>query len=144
MLRFGLNLLLTCYTVEKEICDYIFDNCTFSFFSDQAVWKFAGMVQEVNVARIQKLHLEVPLFYHSDIRRWGELFEKVLLKAFVGLKEIIIDLQPRRQVWVSRQPTALQEWIGALKPLAAIKGRGTLHAMNEEDFFSNVASFPVY
>ncbi|KAG7008525.1 hypothetical protein G7Y79_00005g016660 [Physcia stellaris] len=126
MLRFGLNLLLTCYTIEKEICDYVFDVCTFSFFSDQAVWKFAGMVQEANVARIQKLHLEVPLFYNTDVRRWSELFEKVLLTKFVGLKQIIIDLQPRRQVWVGRQPTALQEWISAMKPLAAIKGPGVL------------------
>ena len=78
------------------------------------------MVQEVNVARIQKLHIEVPLFYHTDIRRWGELFEKIVLKQFVGLKRIEIDLQPRREVWVGRGFIALQEWISALKPVAAI------------------------
>lgn len=138
MLRFGLNLLLTCHTLERELCDYVFDVCTFSFYSDQAVWKFAGMVQETNVSRIQKLHLDVPLFYNTDIRRWSELFEKVVVKKFVELKYVEVDLQPRREVWVGRQPAALQEWISALKPLAAIKGGGTLHSMSELDFFSNL------
>ena len=119
-LRFGLDLLLTCRFIEQELDGFIFDRCTFSFHSDQALWKFVGMVSDTNLARIRKLHLDMVLFDVRDMFKWDEVFNRVVLKKLSGLQYVSVDIQLANLSRVD-EAAVLRQCTGFAMPLVAIK-----------------------
>lgn len=121
-LRFGLHLLLTCRFIEKELDGFIFDRCTFSFHSDQALWKFVGMVSDRNLARIQKLNLDIALSSGWNMPEWDKVIEMVVFKKFNSLQYVSVDLRPPVNRFLRRdEATFLRLCADFTKPLKAIK-----------------------
>ena len=134
-LRFDRHLLLTCRSIEEEVDNFIFDRCTFSFQSDQALWKFVGMVSDTNLARIQKLSLDIVLCSFADMSKWYKAIEMVVFKNFNGLQHVNVDLQPGSRYWEITEAACLQQCRRCLKWLRATKKGRTLK-------WSDVSSFP--
>ena len=144
-LKSGLNLLLTCRDLEEEVDSFVWTKATFFFFSDQALFRFAGMVTDTDLARIRDLYLDVPDFKGAPIQGWKEVIEKVIVTKFTGLRRISVDIQPARAVWVRYENQCGQHWLNALKPLRSLKqldsartciSHQVLDAVNVTDFTS--------
>ena len=139
-LRFDLHLLLTCRSIEKEVDGFIFDKSTFSFHSDQALWKFAGMVSDANLARIQKLSLDIVLFSFADMSKWHKAIEMVMFKNFNGLQYVNVDLQSGSLTREVDAAACLRQCAVCLKWLRATKKGRTLNWSFVSSFLTDISS----
>ena len=121
-LKFDLHLLLTCRLIEKEVDGFIFDRCTFSFHSHQALRKFVDMVSDADLARIHKLSLSILFSNASDMYEWNELIENVVLKRFDGLRYVGVDLHQQKsgdrafdETTCDRVCTSILKLVGGIK-----------------------------
>ena len=116
-LKYSLNLLLTCRDIEREVDGFIFSFSKFTFSSDQAVSRFAAMVDDADLAKIQHLSLDISDKFQQQ---WDEAIKDILVPRFTSLSSFSANIKIGRHLWIRNEALCGQRWIDSLKRLRAL------------------------